>query len=50
MSDQVVGAMAFEIRDGKIATVRGFAAPARLTRLTETWRRREPDAPIIAEW
>ncbi|MFC5744531.1 sigma-70 family RNA polymerase sigma factor [Actinomadura rugatobispora] len=50
LGDQVVGAAAFEISGGKVATVRGFAAPSRLARLTETWRQHEPDAPIIAEW
>ena len=42
--------MTFDIANGKIATVRGIAAPIRLTRLTETWRQHEPDAPLIAEW
>ena len=37
-------------RDGKIATVRGIAAPARLGRLTEEWRRHEHDVPLIESW
>ncbi|MEU4064602.1 sigma-70 family RNA polymerase sigma factor [Streptomyces wedmorensis] len=48
--DKVVGAVTFDITDGKIATVRGIAAPARLVRLTEAWRRHEPDTPLITQW
>ncbi|MFE9774279.1 RNA polymerase sigma factor SigJ [Streptomyces sp. NPDC005931] len=48
--DQVVGSVTFDITDGRIGTVHGIAAPARLTRLTEAWRRREPDTPLIARW
>ncbi|MFG2484229.1 sigma-70 family RNA polymerase sigma factor [Streptomyces virginiae] len=47
---KVVGAVTFDITAGKIATVRGIAAPARLLRLTDAWRQHEPDAPLIAEW
>ncbi|WP_327426054.1 sigma-70 family RNA polymerase sigma factor [Streptomyces sp. NBC_01236] len=50
IGDQVIGAVTFDITDGKIATVRGIAAPARLTRLTEAWRQREPDTPLITQW
>ncbi|MFD5270791.1 sigma-70 family RNA polymerase sigma factor [Streptomyces sp. NPDC058335] len=50
VGDQVVGAVTFDIADGKIATVRGIAAPARLVRLTRSWRRHEPDAPLVAQW
>ncbi|MET9373621.1 sigma-70 family RNA polymerase sigma factor [Streptomyces sp. NPDC002992] len=48
--DRVVGAVTFDITRGKIATVRGIAAPTRLTRLTEAWRRHEPDTPLISQW
>ncbi|MFF7976599.1 sigma-70 family RNA polymerase sigma factor [Streptomyces sp. NPDC007905] len=48
--DQVVGAVTFDITGGKIATVRGIAAPARLVRLTEAWRQHEPDTPLIPQW
>jgi RNA polymerase sigma-70 factor (ECF subfamily) len=48
--DRVVGAVTFDITSGRIATVRGIAAPTRLTRLTEAWRRHEPDTPLIAQW
>jgi RNA polymerase sigma-70 factor (ECF subfamily) len=50
LGDQVVGAVGFDITDGKIATVRGIAAPTRLARLTEAWRQQEPDTPLITEW
>lgn len=47
---RVVGAVAFEVRDGKIASLRGIAAAHHLTRLNETWQRHEPDAPILDAW
>jgi RNA polymerase sigma factor (sigma-70 family) len=50
LGDQVVGAVTFDIANGKIATVRGIAAPTRLLRLTEAWRRHEPDTPLITQW
>ena len=48
--DQIVGAVGFDITNGKIETVRGIAAPARLARLTEAWRQHEPDPPLMTEW
>jgi RNA polymerase sigma factor (sigma-70 family) len=50
VGDQVVGAVTFDIADGRIATVRGIAAPARIARLAEAWRRRGPDTPLVTEW
>ncbi|MEU9851826.1 sigma-70 family RNA polymerase sigma factor [Streptomyces sp. NPDC047974] len=50
VGDRVVGSVTFDLVDGKIATVRGIAAPARLTRLTEAWRQHEADTPLVAEW
>ncbi|WP_203692610.1 sigma-70 family RNA polymerase sigma factor [Catellatospora coxensis] len=50
VGDQVVGAVTFDIADGRITTVRGIAAPARLTRLAAAWQRHEPDTPLIAQW
>ncbi|MBT2207491.1 sigma-70 family RNA polymerase sigma factor [Actinomadura sp. NEAU-AAG5] len=50
LGDGVVGAVAFDIADGRIASVHGIAAPARLVRLTEVWRRSEPGSPLIARW
>ncbi|MFI8100507.1 sigma-70 family RNA polymerase sigma factor [Streptomyces sp. NPDC086023] len=47
---RVIGAVTFDLADGRIATVRGIAAPARLVRLTEAWRRHGPDTPLIPEW
>ena len=37
--------MVLEVRDDKVAAVRGMAAPARLGRLTEEWRRTEHEDP-----
>lgn len=50
VGEQVVGAVTFDIAGGRIATVRGIAAPARLPRLMEAWRQHEPDTPLIARW
>lgn len=50
LHDGIVGAVTFDITNGKIATVRGIAAPTRLTRLTEAWRQHEPDTPLIGQW
>ncbi|MFG2973864.1 sigma-70 family RNA polymerase sigma factor [Streptomyces sp. NPDC048331] len=50
VGDQVVGAVTFDIADGKIATVRGIAAPTRLIRITEAWRQHGPDTPLISQW
>lgn len=50
VGDQIVGAVTFDLADSRIATVRGIAAPARLVRLTEAWRRHEPEPPLIAQW
>ncbi|MEU9945614.1 sigma-70 family RNA polymerase sigma factor [Streptomyces lavendulae] len=47
---KVVGAVTFDIAGGKIATVRGIAAPSRLVRLTESWRQHEPGTPLITRW
>ena len=50
LGGQVIGAVTFDIAHGKIATVRGIAAPTRLVRLAEAWRQHEPDTPLIAQW
>ncbi|WP_338146588.1 sigma-70 family RNA polymerase sigma factor [Streptomyces boncukensis] len=47
---QVAGAVTFDIADGRIATVRGIAAPARLARLTEAWQQHEPGTPLTTQW
>ncbi|MEV0028887.1 sigma-70 family RNA polymerase sigma factor [Nocardia sp. NPDC050793] len=50
LDDRVVGLVILEIRDDKIAGVRGIAAPGRLDRLTEEWQRQEHDVPLIESW
>ncbi|MEQ7124235.1 sigma-70 family RNA polymerase sigma factor [Actinopolymorpha sp. B11F2] len=50
LDDQVVGVVVLEVRDGKIAALRGVASQARLGRLTEEWRRHEHDDPLIESW
>lgn len=50
VDDRIVGAVAFEVRDGKIASLRGIAAADQLVRLNEAWRQHEPDAPVISAW
>lgn len=47
---RVVGAVAFGVRDGKVASVHGVAAAARLTRLDAAWRRHDAGAPVIGSW
>lgn len=50
IGDQVIGAVTFDITGGKIATVRGIAAPTRLVRLSEAWRQYGPDTPLVTRW
>ncbi|MFD9326007.1 sigma-70 family RNA polymerase sigma factor [Streptomyces sp. NPDC060065] len=50
VDDRVVGIVAFEVSDGKVASLRGIAAADRLARLNEIWRQREPDEPVIDAW
>ncbi|MFF3323641.1 sigma-70 family RNA polymerase sigma factor [Streptomyces sp. NPDC002889] len=50
VDDRVVGAVAFQVSDGKVASLRGIAAPDRLARLNEAWRQYDPDAPVIDAW
>jgi RNA polymerase sigma factor (sigma-70 family) len=50
LDGRVLGVTILEIRDDKIAGVRGIAAPARLGRLTEEWQRREHDVALIESW
>jgi len=50
IDDHVVGAVSFDIANGRIATVRGIAAPTRLVRLTEAWRQHEPEPPLVTRW
>ena len=48
--DRVVGVVTLSVRDGRVAAVHGVAAPQRLGRITEEWRRGNHDAPAIATW
>ncbi|MEU1710264.1 sigma-70 family RNA polymerase sigma factor [Streptomyces sp. NPDC005706] len=48
--ERVVGAVAFEVSDGKVASLLGIAAADRLARLNEAWRQHDPGAPIINAW
>ncbi|AEF38645.1 RNA polymerase sigma factor SigJ [Hoyosella subflava] len=50
IDDRVVGVVVLEVRDDKVAIVRGVASPARLGRLTEEWARRKHTDPIIESW
>jgi RNA polymerase sigma-70 factor (ECF subfamily) len=50
VGDRVVGAVAFEVRDGKVASLRGIAAAHRLGRVGEAWQRHEAGAPVIEAW
>ncbi|MFJ2832106.1 sigma-70 family RNA polymerase sigma factor [Streptomyces sp. NPDC087263] len=50
LEDRIVGAAAFEICDGKVAALYGFAAAERLARLSGMWRQHEPDAQAIGQW
>lgn len=47
---RVVGAVAFEVREGKVASLCGIAAADRLARLSESWRRHGSGAPVIEAW
>ncbi|ASR38974.1 RNA polymerase subunit sigma-70 [Prauserella marina] len=50
LGDRVAGVTILEVDGDKIAGVRGITAPDRLRRLTEIWRRREHDVPLIESW
>jgi len=48
--DRVVGVVVLDIRGDKVAVLRGISDPDRLRRLTEQWRRRQHDDPLIPSW
>ncbi|MFD0204550.1 MULTISPECIES: RNA polymerase sigma factor SigJ [Saccharothrix] len=50
VDERVVGVVALEVRDGRIATLRGMAAPSRLGRITEQWRRHGHHDPLLDSW
>ncbi|WUW26199.1 sigma-70 family RNA polymerase sigma factor [Streptomyces sp. NBC_01463] len=50
VNDRVVGAVAFEVSEGKVASLQGIAALDRLGRLNDAWQRHAPQEPVIAAW
>ncbi|MFE9254283.1 hypothetical protein [Streptomyces sp. NPDC006879] len=48
LGDMTVDSFTFDIAGGRTATMRGIAP--RLIRLTQGWRRQEPETPLIAPW
>ncbi|MFW6693928.1 sigma-70 family RNA polymerase sigma factor [Streptomyces sp. MAR4 CNX-425] len=50
VEDRVFGTVTFDLDGGRIALVRGIAAPVRLTRLADAWRGDEPGPPLLARW
>ncbi|MFF5897608.1 sigma-70 family RNA polymerase sigma factor [Streptomyces argenteolus] len=50
VADRVVGAVAFGISDGRVASLHGIAAPGRLGRLDAAWGQRPFEPPVIASW
>lgn len=49
VGDRVVGVVVLEVRDGRIAVLRGMSQPDRIARLAARWRP-GPDEPLIAHW
>ncbi|MGW7072070.1 sigma-70 family RNA polymerase sigma factor [Streptomyces sp. NPDC054855] len=47
---RVVGAVACEVSDGKVASLHGIAGAVRLTRLNEAWQQYDPGVPVIDAW
>ncbi|RPK87231.1 sigma-70 family RNA polymerase sigma factor [Streptomyces sp. ADI98-10] len=47
---RVVGVVAFQVSDGRVASLHGIAAADQLTRLNNAWQRHEPGAPVINAW
>jgi RNA polymerase sigma-70 factor (ECF subfamily) len=50
VGDRVVGVVVLDVRDDKVAALRGISDPDRLARITQQWQRREPDEPLIPSW
>ncbi|MGW0180450.1 sigma-70 family RNA polymerase sigma factor [Nocardia sp. NPDC003345] len=48
--ERVVGVVVLEVRDGRIASVAGMAAPARTGRVSEQWFRGERVDSFIGDW
>jgi hypothetical protein len=50
VDDRVIGVVVLDVRDGKVAVVRGMSDPARIGRLTAQWRRSAHQDPLIGSW
>jgi RNA polymerase sigma-70 factor (ECF subfamily) len=50
LDDRVLGVVILDLRDDKVAVVRGISDPDRLGRLTAQWRRCRHDDPLIDVW
>ncbi|TDC73165.1 sigma-70 family RNA polymerase sigma factor [Streptomyces hainanensis] len=50
IDDRVVGAVAFDLSDGRIASLHGIAATDRLARLNQVWGHRAPEEPAAHAW
>ncbi|MDT0305801.1 sigma-70 family RNA polymerase sigma factor [Streptomyces sp. DSM 44917] len=50
LGDRVSGSVTFDLTGPRITTIRGIAAPTRLTRLTQAWRQLPEAAAPITEW
>jgi RNA polymerase sigma-70 factor (ECF subfamily) len=49
-ADRVVGVVVLDVRDDRVAVLRGISDPDRLGRLTREWLRGEHDDPLIQAW
>ncbi|MCB5163887.1 sigma-70 family RNA polymerase sigma factor [Streptomyces bambusae] len=47
---RVVGTVAFEVRDGRVSSLVGIAATARLARLDAAWGGRTDGEPVVSGW
>jgi RNA polymerase sigma-70 factor (ECF subfamily) len=50
VDDRVVGVLVLDVRDDKVAALRGISDPDRLARIARQWQRREPGEPLIPSW
>ncbi|MGW2372221.1 MULTISPECIES: sigma-70 family RNA polymerase sigma factor [Kitasatospora] len=50
VNDRIVGIVAFEVSDDRIASLRGIATTDRLARLNEAWQQQGTDAPVLHAW
>ncbi|MFC9285002.1 sigma-70 family RNA polymerase sigma factor [Streptomyces collinus] len=47
IGERVVGTVVFEVADGKVTSLHGIAATARLTRLDAAWQHHHPGTPAL---